>query len=325
MYNREFIRFDTIYIGGGTPSLLGAKQLQDILQKVQENFVLLSDTEITIETNPADLDISFLKSLRCLGVNRLNIGIQSFDQKILTFLGRRHSIEEAISAIEISRSAGFDNLGIDLIYGVPGQDMGSWLNTLARALSFQPEHLSCYQLTLEADTPLGIKHRLPEEDLQYDFFMKTGETLEDAGYIQYEISNFAREIKFVSRHNRKYWDHTHYLGLGPSAHSFLNNNRWWNYRSLEKYITEIEAGRPPVEETESLTMEQLRLEALYLGLRTNKGIHIKGFAGQYSCDLIVEKGNVLKRLQEEGLIVIQNGYLRPTRAGLAVADALSLI
>ncbi|MBE9547073.1 MAG: radical SAM family heme chaperone HemW [Proteobacteria bacterium] len=329
-YRRKFSRFDTVYIGGGTPSLLDIRQLQDIIEKIQENFILLSGAEITIEINPADMDISALKTLKDMGVNRLNIGIQSLDPKILTFLERRHTTAQAVSAIETSRGAGFDNLGLDLIYGVPGQNMKSWMDTLTQVLSFRPEHLSCYQLTIEPETPLGKRHQkgdifLPGEKLGYDFFMKTAETLEDAGYTHYEVSSFAKNTTFFSRHNRKYWEHTPYLGLGPTAHSFIDNRRWWNHRSLERYITDIEAGRSPVEETESLTMEQLRLEAIHLGLCTKKGIHLKDFAREYDYDLIAEKGEILKKLEEEGLIAIQNGYLYPTRAGLAVADSLSLI
>lgn len=329
-YKRNFSRFDTVYIGGGTPSILDIRQLQDIIEKIQENFVLLPGAEITIEINPADMDISALKTLKGMGVNRLNIGIQSFDPKILTFLERRHSTAQAISAIEPARGAGFDNLGIDLLYGVPGQSMESWMDTLAQVLPFRPEHLSCYQLTIEPETSLGKRYQkgkifLPDEKLGYDFFMKTAETLEDAGYIHYEVSSFARDTTFFSRHNRKYWDHTPYLGLGPAAHSFIDNRRWWNHRSLEKYITDIKAGRSPVEETESLTMEQLRLEAIHLGLHTKKGVHIEDFARRYNYDIIAEKGEILKKLEGEGLIAIQNGYMCPTRAGLAVADSLSLI
>jgi len=330
MYSRKFSIFDTVYIGGGTPSLLGVQQLGDIFQKIKNIFVLPPNTEITIEANPADLDISFLKALRDMDVSRLNIGIQSFDRQILAFLERRHTADQAVYAIETARSAGFDNIGLDLIYGVPRQDMASWLDTLSMAVSFHPEHLSCYQLTLDADTSLGIRRQkgdfsLPGDDLQYDFFMKTAGILKDAGYIHYEVSNFAGGAKFCSRHNQKYWNHTPCLGLGPGAHSFLKGQRWWNYGSLEKYIAEIEAGKQPVQAMESLTMEQLQLEALCLGLRTKKGINFSQFAERYNYDLAVQKENVLKRLQDEGLVAIRNGCLRPTLSGLAIADSLSLI
>ena len=330
MCRNRFNPFDTVYIGGGTPSLLSPQQLKNILTKIRENFDLISDSEITVETNPADIDRSYLESIREIGINRVNIGVQSFDQDVLAFLGRRHSAKQAISAIEASKKAGFHNLGLDLIYAVPGQSIDSWLDTLKQAVAFSPEHLSCYQLTLEAKTPLGKRYQtgefcIPGEELQYEFFMKTSQFLEEAGYIHYEVSNFAKGTEYVSRHNQKYWDHSPYLGLGPAGHSFQENRRWWNHRSVDQYITAINAGNLPVEETEILTMEQLRLEALCLGLRTRKGVNFEDFKNRYDCDLFTEKKKMLDKLQEEGFISIQNGRLSPTQAGLAVADSLSLI
>jgi oxygen-independent coproporphyrinogen-3 oxidase len=290
----------------------------------------MADPEIAVETNPADLDRSLLESIREMGINRINIGVQSFDDKVLDFLSRRHSAKQAISAIQASRKAGFENIGLDLIYGVPGQDINSWLITLKEAVAFSPEHLSCYQLTLAAKTPLGIRYQageflMPGEELQYEIFVKTSEFLKDAGYIHYEVSNFASGTKYASRHNQKYWDHSPYLGLGPSAHSFQSNRRWWNHRSLEQYITEINAGILPVEETEILTTEQLRLEAFYLGLRTKKGVSLHDFKTRYRYDLFAEKREILNKLQEEGFIAIRDGCIYPTQAGLAVADSLALI
>ena len=334
MYHNRFNPFDTVYIGGGTPSLLSPQQLENILKRVRKNFDLISDPEITpeitMETNPADLNRSFLESMRKIGINRINIGVQSFNQKILNFLGRRHTAKQAISAVEASRKAGFHNIGLDLIYGVPAQDIESWLDTLKQAVAFSPEHISCYQLTLESKTPLGIRYQtgefsLPGEELQYEFFMKTSEFLEDAGYIHYEVSNFALGTEYTSRHNQKYWDHSPYLGLGPAAHSFQCNRRWWNHHSLDQYLATINAGNLPVEETETLTMEQLRLEALYFGLRTKKGIFLQDFKNQYHYDLFTEKKKILAKLEEEELISIEDGYLYPTQTGLAVADSLSLI
>jgi oxygen-independent coproporphyrinogen-3 oxidase len=286
--------------------------------------------EITIETNPADLSQSSLKSMSKTGINRVNIGVQSFNQEVLCFLGRRHSAQQAILAIEASRIAGFHNIGLDLIYGVPGQTINSWINTLEQAVAFAPEHLSCYQLTLETTTPFGKRHRagefsIPGEDLQYDFFMKTSQFLEEAGYIHYEVSNFARDTKYISRHNQKYWDHSPYLGLGPAAHSFQSNRRWWNHRSLDQYIAAVSTGNLPVEGTEILTLEQLRLEALSLGFRTKKGVDFEDLRNRYQYDLFAEKKTMLGKLQEEGFIHIQDGHLRPTQTGLAIADSLSLI
>lgn len=320
--------FDTIYLGGGTPSILSPRQIEKILTTLRRNFGMVPHAEITLEANPADLHLSYLRALREAGVNRLNLGAQSFEQGVLKFLARRHSVQQAISAIETSRQAGFSQLGLDLIYGVPGQTIGSWLKTLAQALAFSPEHLSCYQLTVEKDTPLeGAYHRgefssLGEEEL-FDFFMITAERLEEAGFIQYEVSNFAREAGFASRHNQKYWNHTPYLGLGPSAHSFSGGRRWWNCRSVSQYIDALKAGKPPIQGSESLSPEQLRMEALFLALRTRKGIHMKDFCAKYQYDLIPEKGGILSRLREEGFLSMEDGRLHPTRTGLAVADSLA--
>jgi oxygen-independent coproporphyrinogen-3 oxidase len=323
MYRGRFDAFDTVYIGGGTPSVLSGEQIQDILAAIRSNFNLLPGREITVETNPGDLSLPFLESLREIGINRLNIGVQSFDQKVLDFLGRRHSAEEAASAIEDARKAGFGNIGLDLIYGLASQEVASWLDTLNRALSFEPEHLSCYQLTMEEKTPLGRRHTrgefiLPGEDIQHEFFMKTSETLEGAGYVHYEVSNFARGMTFASRHNQKYWDHTPYLGLGPAAHSFQGNQRWWNHRSVEKYVQLLMGSESSIEGTETLSMEQMALESLYLGLRTKMGIDLDD-ASNYA-----GKGFINRLLTEE-LVTIQNGFLCPTRSGLAVADGLTAL
>jgi len=330
LYRGVFDRFDTVYLGGGTPSLLSAGQTGEILDALYRTFSLADDTEVTIEVNPGDLTLDAASSLRATRINRINIGVQSFDDGTLAFLGRRHGAAEAVSAIENARAAGFKNVGFDLIYGLPGQDLGSWLDTLHTALGFTPEHLSCYQLTLEPWTPLGLRHQkgeivLPGDDLLYELFMETSRTLEEAGYVHYEVSNFAREDRSMSRHNRKYWDHTPYLGLGPAAHSLSGTRRWWNHRHLDRYIEETGRNVPPIGGSEILTGEQLRLEALYLGLRTKKGINLGEFARRYGCDLLREKADQLRAMEREGLVTITDNHLRPTLAGLAVSDSLPLL
>ena len=327
MYREAFTRFDTVYIGGGTPSLLAIEHFDSILSNIRNTFILSPDTEITVEINPADSPQEYLESIRHLGFNRLNIGVQSFDDSVLTFLKRRHSVREAMDTIEAAGNAGFENIGIDLMYGIPGQNMTSWLDTVSQALSLNLAHLSCYQLTIEAGTPLGLRHRraeivLPDEEMQHAFFIKTSEILENAGYVHYEVSNFARDISLASRHNQKYWNHTPYLGLGPAAHSFTGHERWWNHSSLDGYIRDMEAGKLPLASSEILTKEQLRLEALFLGLRTKRGIHLQYYSSKYGYDLISEKADTLARLVKAGFIEINEGYLQPTRTGLAVADSL---
>ena len=329
-YRNVFSFFDSIYIGGGTPSLLTPKQFIEIFISLNKYFNIDINAEITLEANPGDISSKYLKTLRRIGINRLNIGVQSFDDKVLKFLGRRHSSVEAISAIEAARKAGFDNLGIDLIYGVHGLNIKSWKNTLQKAISFSPEHISCYQLSLDDRTPLYKKYssegwHFPDENTELKLLLTTAEELENAGYIHYEVSNFARKDKFKSRHNQKYWQHTPYLGLGPAAHSFLNNKRWWNKAAVKTYLNEIAQGKMPVEDTETLSAEQLQLEALFLGLRTKVGIDLKLYKAKYGVDLLANKKTIIDALIKNKLVELKNGILRPTRTGMAVADNLALI
>lgn len=326
-YKDHFDFFDTIYFGGGTPSLLTPQQLDAIITEVRRHFSIAARAEITCELNPGDISADYLDSLRDMGINRINIGIQSFDQDLLTFLGRRHSVSESKAAIELSRRAGFENIGLDFIYGIPGQSLQSWERDLRQALSWEPEHLSCYELSIEPGTPLHRRYgldasSLPGEGLLYEFFMMTSRLLEDAGYTHYEVSNFARNRHLKSRHNQKYWDHTHYLGIGPAAHSFLHHRRWWNHASLDRYITDLKKKIPPVDNTESLSLKQLRDEALYLGLRTQKGIDLKDFLLIYDYDILKEKGDIITRFADDLLIEITNGRLHLTPRGLALADRI---
>jgi len=329
-YRNIFSSFDTVYIGGGTPSLLSAQQINDLISTVNKYFDIDRQTEITMEVNPGDVSLEYFQMLHKLGINRLNIGIQSFDNKILQLLGRRHSAKEAIAAIEAARAAGFDNLGIDLIYGVHGVSIKSWENTLQKAVYFKPEHISCYQLSLSEKTPLHKKYssdgwQLPDEDTELKLFLTTAEELENAGYIHYEVSNFARLDKFKSRHNQKYWQHVPYLGLGPAAHSFWGNRRWWNKAAVKTYLKEIAQDKMPVENTETLSMEQLQLEALFLGLRTKAGIDLKLYKAKYGVDLLANKKTIIDALIKNKFVELKGEFLRPTRAGMAVADSLALI
>ncbi len=329
-YKKSFQSFDTIYLGGGTPSLLSIQQIDDILKSANDHFNIDRQTETTMEVNPGDGSAEYFQQLRKRGINRLNIGIQSFNDSLLKFLGRRHSAKEAGAAMDAARQAGFDNIGIDLIYGVYGQDMKTWKETLSKALSFLPEHLSCYQLSLDEKTPLYEQYgkeslQLPAENEALDFFMTTSKILTDAGYIHYEVSNFARSEALCSRHNMKYWRHIPYLGLGPAAHSFCDRRRWWNKADVNAYIRIIFEGKTPVLQSEELSAEQLALEALFLGLRTKDGIDLDEYQIRYGVDLLTQKKQILRKLEEDKLVEIKDGCLRPTLSGMAVADSLALI
>ena len=329
-YGEEFRDFDTLYIGGGTPSLLPLHLLEKLLERVHDVFTIHPGTEITIEINPADWGRVELSAARNLGVNRVSIGIQSFDNAELALLGRRHTSEQAVHTLEDAVSTGFDNLSLDLIYGLPGQQYRQWQASLEQALVFRPAHLSCYELEIKPDTPLGKRFdkgdfSMPTEEEQREFFMSTSEFLEEAGYIHYEISNFASAMDRASRHNQKYWRHTPYLGLGPSAHSYKDGKRWWNHDSVRCYLGDCTAGKRPIAGFEDLSREQLRLEALFLGLRTKKGIDLGDYRGRYGCDLMAEKGPVLEELHRAGLVEITETSVHPTRAGMAIADSLVLL
>ena len=324
----EFGPFDTIYFGGGTPSLLDAGHMETILDAARRHFWIEADHEITVEVNPADRDMDWFAALRRLGVNRLSLGIQSFDDDVLAFLGRRHTAEQALRTFEAAVAAGFDNIGIDLIYAVPGQSLEQWQRVLQQALRLAPAHLSCYELSVEEGTPLAAaldagEFGLPDEELQWDFFRTTSETLTAAGYIHYEVSNFARSTARFSRHNTKYWRHTPFLGLGPAAHSFRNGRRWWNHASLDDYVNDLARGNLPVAGSEKITPTDLRFEALFLGLRTAEGIDIDAFQREFGLDLEIKNRELLAALRQDGLIAADARFIRPTLRGLAVADRLA--
>jgi oxygen-independent coproporphyrinogen-3 oxidase len=324
LYKDEFAAFDTLYLGGGTPSLLSASQLTALLDSLRRYFTFAPDPEITLEANPDDLTPEKLRLYLDLGVNRLSVGVQSFHEAELRFLGRRHTARQATVALERVRAADFANLSIDLIYGLPGQTPDTWEQNLTRALEFAPEHLSCYQLTLEEGTPWAALKaqgflRPPPEETERELFLLTSEFLEERGYLHYEISNFAKGAAHRSRHNRKYWQHLPYLGLGPGAHSFKEGVRWWNHRSLDDYSRALAHGLAPRAGSETLTPAQLRLEALYLGFRTREGVPLDLLYPQPGWE------KILAELQQEGLVMVHNHRAVPTRQGFAVADRLPLL
>jgi len=286
LVSQEGLCFDTLYIGGGTPSVYEYDEIDLITTKAFQSFNILPDAEITTEVNPGTVKFEQLGGYRKAGINRLNIGVQSFQQKNLDFLGRIHTENEARRAIEDAHRAGFENTGFDLIYGLPDQSKQDWLHDLNKAIEYNPAHLSCYMLTYEKGTPLhsGLKagrvQPLADDNIRA-LFETTIEFLEDHGYFQYEISNFARIGKesetHVSRHNLKYWTRAPYIGLGPSAHSFIEPQRYWNVSIVDKYIEAIESGRLPVADREVLSEEQQLIEGIYLGLRMTRGIDLVWF------------------------------------------------
>ncbi len=319
----QFPAFDTLFLGGGTPSWLGDVPLTDLMHNLRRQFIFAPNSEITIEANPDDISAKKLRLFRDLGINRLSLGCQSFDEAELRFLGRRHTANQTEQALPLIRAAGFTNIGMDLIYGLPGQTMAAWSKTLETALRFNPEHLSCYQLTLAAETPMGKRAARGDllplgEEMQREFFLLTAEFLQERGYLHYEVANFARGEEFVCRHNGKYWTRVPYLGLGPGAHSFAGRRRWWNFTSVEHYCASLNAGGATVAGQEILTPEQIRLEMLYLGFRTQDGVPLATIRehplGEAS----------LAELVQSGLVKVDRDRVKATPQGLVVADSLPL-
>lgn len=332
LVSAEGLSFDTLYIGGGTPSVYEHHDTSQIISAAFKYFDIRPDSEITIEVNPGAVSLQQLNGYREAGINRINIGVQSFSQKNLDFLGRIHTTKDACSTIRGAQRAGFKNIGLDLIYGLPDQSEPDWLKDLKRAVECTPTHLSCYMLTYEKGTPLQSdlkdgRVRPLSEDKVGTLFETTIDYLKDQKYFQYEISNFARignnGEPQVSRHNLKYWNRVPYIGLGPSAHSFVEPQRCWNVSNVGAYIAAIESGRPPLAEKEVLSAEQQLIESIYLGLRMTAGIDLVGFRAKYSIDFIKTFKEVITELEERSYIKVKNGRCALTRRGRVFADRIT--
>jgi len=320
--------FDTVYFGGGTPSCLETDDLERIVQRVRERLATVDEPWIFLEANPEDVSASRAAAWKRIGVRTLSLGIQSFDADELAFLGREHTVEQARESIRIARDTGFHTVSIDLIYGLPDQSTDTWHRRLDTAIETAPDHLACYQLTIHDGTRFallekrGELNQLPEPG-QASVFRVTHEHLNASGYSGYEVSVFAIDPEHRSRHNQKYWNHTPYLGLGPSAHSFDGRKRWWNLRRTDPWQESIDRGAPPVDSEETLSKRDLLLETLMTGLRTYRGIDCADVKRRFDIDLIATNGKLVERLHANDLIKRHEDHLIPTLDGLAVADSLA--
>jgi oxygen-independent coproporphyrinogen-3 oxidase len=311
-------RFDTCYIGGGTPSLLPPHDLKRLFQEARRHFTLADNAEITVEVNPESASSSLYAALIECGVSRLSIGVQSFSGRELSLLGRGHTVIQARRILNTARSADFRNIGIDLMYGLPGQSARIWQRSLQSALALRPEHISAYALTCSEPTPLGRAVKkgdltLPDDSLVSEMFMAAHESLTAAGYDHYEVSNYALP-GFACRHNEGYWNHAPYLGLGPSAHSFTGNVRSWNISHVKHYIEMLSQKKLPCSE-ERLTQSAIYLERIALGLRTREGVPL---------DLLTGRESELDGIKRDKLGFISGGRLRLTPKGFLLADALAV-
>ncbi|GAB6097984.1 radical SAM family heme chaperone HemW [Desulfatiferula olefinivorans] len=321
---------DTVYFGGGTPSVLSATHIGALLMAVSKAYHLTADVEITLEMNPGTVTADFLKDLMAIGVNRLSVGVQSFDDRSLSFLGRIHTAGEAEAILGAARDQGFWNVGLDIIHGLPGQTPQALEKDLDRALSFEPAHLSCYMLTYEDGTPLfkrletGLITPLAEAPAAR-LFTIVMDRLGREGYLHYEISNHARTPDTRSRHNMKYWDALPYRGFGPSAHSYRpgEHKRSWNVRDIGSYLDRINRGLSAEESHEILSRDQEITEAVYLGLRKRSGIDPGAFRARFDAEFHALFGEAMAPVQAQGLLEVADGSVRLTRKGLLLADHIT--
>ncbi|MFQ5751998.1 MAG: radical SAM family heme chaperone HemW [bacterium] len=338
--------FETLFFGGGTPSLLEPEQIASLSDCIFSKFNFVPEPEITLETNPGTVNLKKLKAFRSTGINRLSLGIQSFQPNELKILERIHSVAEAVACFKDARKAGFANISMDLIFALPNQKLETWKKNLELAVTLAPNHISAYNLTIANGTPFKAKVRNGtfeevSEEVQRAMYLTTIEYLQKAGFYQYEISNFAQP-NYPSRHNQMYWDGSSYLGLGTSAHSFINNRRFWNLSNLWKYNALLAKDELPIAGEECLELETQSLEKIFLGLRQLRGINLKLFEEElgfslfdkylkplsrfFSCNLrdksfIRELTSGSRQIKAE-LLKIEDGFLRLTKQGLLLCDAI---
>lgn len=317
---------ETIYFGGGTPSQLEVAELNEIIQRIKENYTIAKSTEITVESNPDNLTTDYLTSLFQIGVNRLSIGIQSFKNEDLQLMNRAHNSAEAQHCVGNARAVGFENISIDLIYGLPNSSFSDWKTNIEKALELNPEHISAYNLTIEKGTPLAhsvAKGRviIPSDAEVVEQHNLLVHQLSQAGFEHYETSNFAR-AGFRSKHNSSYWKGVHYLGLGPSAHSFNETSRSWNVASTKKYVEAI-SKKGSFFETEVLSDTDRMNEFIMTGLRTVEGINLHHFESNFGTQalqqLLTEATSNLKK----GLITKTQNRLEITAEGKVLLDGIT--
>ena len=325
---------DTIYFGGGTPSIIEARQLERLIESCRSVFDLAPNCEVTIEINPATLSKTKIAAWLGAGINRASVGVQSFIDGELVSLSRTHTADDAHRTIDALREAGFDNISLDLIAGLPDQDLADWEFNLREALEIKPEHLSLYMLDLKEGTQLyaqlkrGLRPQ-PDDDVAAEMYRMISRATQAAGYEHYEISNFARVVElgaaegvssFRSKHNLKYWTGAPFYGIGCGAHSYDGSARWVNVLKTETYIDQIALNGNAVTDRNELSETDRAAEALFMGLRLKEGVSLAAFRSEYGVDVIERFGNDLPRLADAGLIEIDGGRLVLTAAGRLLSN-----
>ena len=325
-YQREFSgrTFDSVYIGGGTPTALSSDQLEDLLTAFQEHFLISQDAEYTVEANPNTASSRHLTLLRERGINRLSLGVQSFNDDVLKTLGRLHNASEAAEAFLIGRSAGFDNIGIDLIYGIPGQTDEQWNETLEKVVCLRPEHVSAYSLSLDEGSRFrreieAGRFALPGDEQTAAMYERAVNVLGRAGYRRYEISNFSLP-GFICRHNMNYWERGEYLGLGPGAWSFISGRRYHTIADVNEYCMRLNEGLSVVEDEEVPDLRQAANETVMLGLRTARGADRERYERLFGADTAQQLDKNAAPLKQGGLLEESEGRIRLTEKGFLLAD-----
>ncbi|MBO8159158.1 radical SAM family heme chaperone HemW [Thermosyntropha sp.] len=323
---KEDAIFPTVYIGGGTPSLLSGSQMELLLKTLNRKFNLRKDTEITVEANPATLPESRISHFYNAGVNRFSLGVQSFDNFELEVLGRTHTVKEVFETVDALHRSGIKNFNLDIIYGIPDQTVKKWENNIKKAIECNPSHISMYLLQLDESTPLAKritegKFTLPDEEMVSDFYYIGTEYLENSGFEHYELSNFCRP-GFVCRHNMIYWHAEEYIGLGAGAVSYLEGRRFVNIASVYEYIRRLEKGLKPLqEELEFMnTSEMLAADAIILGLRLCRGINLLEFKMRFGIDIEKKYKTIIEKYEKEKLLEIKNGYIYLTKKGYFISN-----
>jgi oxygen-independent coproporphyrinogen-3 oxidase len=319
----------SLFLGGGTPSLLGARGLARLMDALRASFDVPDGIEMTLEANPDSATPEMLAVARSLGFNRLSLGVQSLRDADLSALGRTHSTGQARAAFAAARAAGFANVGLDLIFGLPGQGVAGWLAVLEQAAALKPEHLSCYGLTVEPGTPLAgdarVLSALPDEDVQAEMFLRGSELLEAAGYRHYEISNFARPGR-ECLHNSLGWRGGDVLGLGPAAVSTVTAGqgarRFANAPNLDLWAAAVAAGTPAPAWEETLDAATRARESLMLALRMAEGLDLSAFAARHGVDPLAGREDILRQMLDAGLVLVDTGRLRLTRQGMLVSNSV---
>ncbi len=317
---------ETIYFGGGTPSLLEPKELEKIIHQIQDDFYVTNHPEITLEANPDDLNTEYIKGIQQIGINRLSIGVQSFFNKDLEWMNRAHNSNQAIDCIKRSQDIGIDNISIDLIYGTPSLSDKEWKENIHKAFELEIKHISSYALTVEHGTALGNwiskgKVKPLDEEQAAEQFEILMEEMASNNFLHYEISNFCKE-SYHSRHNSSYWEGKRYLGVGPSAHSFNKTTRAWNVANNHQYIEQLFKDELPAT-TEILSIEDRMNEYLMISLRTSKGISFEYFESEFGSKNLSDLKNNLNTFLNDKLLEIENNYCKTTKNGKLMADKIA--